>query len=74
MERMNGDDTKASDNAILFMVINATSIQLLPATIIGLRASAGSVSASDIIIPSLIATSVATAVGVILCLVLRKKK
>ena len=74
MERMNGDNTKASDNAILFMVINATSIQLLPANIIGIRASACSVSESDIIIPSLIATSVATAVGVILCLVLRKKK
>lgn len=74
MERMNGENTIASDNSILFMVINATSIQLLPATIIGLRAQAGSESASDIILPSLIATTVATVVGVIICIVLRKKK
>lgn len=47
----------------LLFIINATSIQLIPATVIALRASAGSVNASDIALPSLIATAVSTAVG-----------
>lgn len=66
MEGMQDGSDKATDNMILFMVVNATSIQLLPATIIGLRASYGSASASDIILPSLIATAVSTVCGVIL--------
>ena len=74
MEYMQDGSDKASDNMILFMVINATSIQLLPATIIGLRASKGSASASDIILPSLIATTFSTLIGVIICKVLAGKK
>lgn len=66
MECMQDGSEKATDNMILFMVINATSIQLLPATIIGLRAQYGSSSASDIILPSLIATLISTVCGVIL--------
>lgn len=66
MEGMQDGSDKATDNMILFMVVNATSIQLLPATIIGLRSSYGSASASDIILPSLIATAVSTVCGVFL--------
>lgn len=57
---------------ILFMVVNSTSIQLIPATIIGLRAAAGSNSASDIILPSLIATVISTVTGVILAKICAK--
>ena len=74
MEYMQDGSDRASDNMILFVVINATSIQLLPATIIGLRASKGSASASDIILPSLIATTFSTLIGVIMCKVLAGKK
>ena len=66
MEGMQDGSDKATDNMILFMVGNASSIQLLPATIIGLRSSYGSASASDIILPSLIATAVSTVCGVLL--------
>ena len=48
----------------LLFVINATSIQILPTTVIALRASAGSVSASDIFFPSLICTLISTACAV----------
>lgn len=71
---MAGDSEKTSDSIALFVVINCTSIQLIPTTIIGLRAAAGSASASDIILPSLIATAVSTIVGVGLCFVVRKIK
>lgn len=68
------DSEKTNDSIALFVVINCTSIQLIPTTIIGLRAAAGSVNASDIILPSLIATAVSTLVGVGLCYAVRKIK
>lgn len=77
MECMQDGSEKATDNMILFMVINSTSIQLLPATIIGLRSAAGSNAPSDIILPSLLATIISTVTGVILaklCAKLRKKE
>lgn len=66
MESMQDGTDRATDNMILFMVVNSTSIQLLPATIIGMRAAAGSISASDIILPSLLATTITTAIGIVL--------
>lgn len=72
MESMQDGSDKATDNMLLFMVINSTSIQLLPATIIGMRAAAGSDSASDIILPSLIATTLSTLIGIILAKIFAK--
>ena len=57
---------KATSNMDLLVVINATSIQLIPATIIALRASAGSGNPSSIIAPTLISSTIATVVGVVL--------
>lgn len=56
----------------LLFVINSTSIQLIPTTVIALRAAAGSVSAYDIAIPSLIATFVSTFTGAALYIAIRK--
>ena len=50
----------------LLFVINATSIQILPTTVIALRAGAGSAAAADIFLPSLICTAVSTLVAVFL--------
>ena len=58
---------KATSNMDLLVVINATSIQLLPATIIALRVSWNSTNPSSIILPTLISSTIATVVGVILC-------
>lgn len=52
----------------LLFVINATSIQILPTTVIALRAGAGSVAAADIFLPSLICTAVSTGLAVALYL------
>lgn len=52
----------------LLFVINATSVQILPTTVIALRASAGSVTPSDIFLPSLICTVISTALAIILFL------
>lgn len=68
---------RASHQMIMLMIINATSIQLLPTTVISLRTSFGSMHASDIILPSLIATTISTIVGVLgvkLAIKLTKRK
>lgn len=57
--------TKASHSMIMLMIINATSIQLLPTTVLGLRASFGSINPADILFPSLLATAVSTLVGIL---------
>lgn len=44
----------------LLFIINATSVQIVPTTVIALRTSAGSVAAADIFLPSLIATAFST--------------
>lgn len=66
MQKLDTGDKVASASMIMLMIINTTSIQLLPTTVIGLRESAGSASASDIILPTLIATIVTTTVGILL--------
>lgn len=61
----------------LLFIINSTSIQLLPTTVIALRAAAGSAAPYDIFLPSLICTVISTATAVTLFLLsgkLRRKK
>ena len=50
----------------MLFVLNATSIQLIPTSIIGVRVALGSASPADILIPTLITTAFSTAIGVIL--------
>lgn len=50
----------------LLFVINATSVQIIPSTVIALRTAAGSGAAFDIFLPSLICTAVSTTVAVLL--------
>ncbi|MBR5439579.1 MAG: hypothetical protein IKV61_05120 [Clostridia bacterium] len=55
---------------VLF-VISATSIQLLPTSVMQLLTQNGEPNASYIIIPSLIATAISTTIGIILCKVFK---
>ena len=71
---MQGEKREASDNAVLFIVLNACGVQLIPGTIIALRASAGSASPSDVFLPTVICTLVTASIGVTLCFLFRKMK
>lgn len=55
---------KNNKNRIMLLVINSTSIQLIPTTIISMRSSYS--ATSDIILPTLISTVISTIIGVIL--------
>ena len=67
MADAHGRDGRASDAMLLFLVLNTTSVQLLPTTMIALRAQAGSASPADIVLPTLLVTAAATGCGVALC-------
>lgn len=55
---------KNNKNRVMLLVVNSTSIQLIPTTIISMRSSY--FASSDIILPTLISTIISTLVGVIL--------
>lgn len=50
----------------MFFVINATSIQLIPTSVLALRTSMGAIAPSDIILPTIITTALSTIIGVLL--------
>ncbi len=56
----------------MFMILNVTSLQLIPTTVISLRITHGSASAADIILPTLIATIASTAIGIVLIKMCKK--
>jgi spore maturation protein A len=52
----------------MFIILNCSSVQLIPTTMISLRAQAGSLSAQDIFLPSLLTTLCTTVFGVLAAL------
>ena len=76
IKAMKGLD-KGSESAtramIMLVFVNSTGIQLLPTTVIGMRAVAGSVSPSCILWPTIVATFVPTILGVLLVVSLYRK-
>lgn len=72
MDRLNDNKGTASNDMALFLVLNAACIQLVPSTIISIRAASGSNNPGIIILPALISTSVAALVGVICCKILQR--
>ena len=57
----------------MFFVINATSVQLIPSSVLSLRSTLGSISPSDIILPTILATLLSSIIGIILVKVFIKK-
>ena len=64
LNRLNGYSKTASDEMCTFVVINTASIQLIPATLIALRAGAGSAAPAEIIVPVWITSAAALTIGV----------
>ncbi|KIL08420.1 spore maturation protein [Clostridium botulinum] len=72
MDRLNGKKESASNDMVLFLVLNAACIQIVPSTIISIRAACNSVNPGVIIIPALISTATAATVGIICAKILQK--
>jgi spore maturation protein SpmA len=72
LDRLNPYPGVATDAMVLFLVINATAIHLMPPTgTMAVRAAAGSTAPSAIWVPTLIATTCAMTVGVLVVFLLR---
>ena len=67
MAAANGDTGRASDAMILFFVLNSACLEILPSTMIALRAQHGAKNPADIVLPVLISTAVSAAAGVLVC-------
>ena len=72
MDRLNNNSETASNDMALFLVLNATCIQLVPSTIISIRAACNSANPGIIILPTLISTATAAVVGVMCCKILQR--
>ena len=73
LERENGFSKRASDAMCMFVIINTASLQLLPTTIMGLRAKFGSAFPSEIIVPVWITSVCALLIGVISAKILERR-
>lgn len=67
LQTLNPKKDRASNEMILFLVINISSIQLIPFTMLKIRADAGATNPNEIIISTLVATSISTIVAIISC-------
>uniref|UniRef100_A0A832MJ30 Nucleoside transporter/FeoB GTPase Gate domain-containing protein n=1 Tax=Eiseniibacteriota bacterium TaxID=2212470 RepID=A0A832MJ30_UNCEI len=66
LQSLNPEPDRATDEMILFMVINASSVTVLPMTIFTFRAQLGAADPTDVFVPILIATYCSTMAGLLL--------
>ncbi|WP_152227783.1 nucleoside recognition domain-containing protein [Pseudomonas sp. SCB32] len=65
LQELNPSSTTASNAQILFLVLNASSLTLLPVTIFMYRAQQGAADPTLVFLPILLATSASTLVGLL---------
>lgn len=69
MQKLNDRKDTATDAMIMFLVLNSSGLCLVPISIMMYRAQGGAANPTDVFIPILIATAIATLVGLgALCL------
>ncbi|MTI48820.1 nucleoside recognition domain-containing protein [Sporosalibacterium faouarense] len=74
MNKLNNDKKRATNAMCMFLIINMSSVQLVPLTVLKIRADAGSLNPTEIIGTSLVATTVSTVVGIISAKILQNRR
>ncbi|RCH55973.1 hypothetical protein DJ568_04270 [Mucilaginibacter hurinus] len=72
LQEINKDRDTASNAQIMFLVLHTSGLQMLPVTIIAQRAILGAADPTDVFIPCIIATYVATISGLIIVAIKQK--
>lgn len=72
MEKANIKKGTATNDMARFLVLNAACIQLVPTSVISIRAACGSHNPGIIIIPAIVTTGIAAIMGMIYCSVLER--
>ncbi len=69
LQSVNPQKDRATDAMIMFLVLNASGLCLIPISIMMYRAQAGAANPTDVFLPILVATFMATFVGIVsLCI------
>ncbi len=74
LQSLNPNPEEATNDQILFLVINTSAVTLIPITIFVYRAQMGAADPTDIFIPLLIATFCSTLVGLITTSIVQRLK
>lgn len=72
LQKLNEHKDTATNAMVVFLAINTASVTLVPATTIGILSAAGGTNTTNIIGPTIIATTVSTVVAVIAAKSLQK--
>jgi spore maturation protein A len=72
LQTLNPDKDAATNSMVTFLAMTTSGVQLIPATMIGVLAAAGSQQPTAIIAPSIIATFVGTLAAVVAAKVLQR--
>jgi spore maturation protein SpmA len=65
LQEVNADQSKASDPQIMFLVLNTSSLTLIPISILAMRVACGAKVPTDVFIPIILATYFSTMTGLI---------
>jgi spore maturation protein SpmA len=65
LQEVNPDQSKASDSQIMFLVLNTSSLTLIPISILAMRVACGAKVPTDVFIPIILATYFSTMTGLI---------
>jgi len=65
LQQLNPQPDTASDDQILFLVVNASAVTVIPTAIMTYRAQLGAADPTDVFLPLLIATFCSTMVGIL---------
>lgn len=66
MQELNTKKDTATNPMIMFLVLNTSGLTIIPTSILAFRATYGAASPTDVFIPILLATTIATIAGIIL--------
>ena len=74
LQSINGEKDTATDAMLMFLILNSSGLCLIPIGVMMYRAQCGAANPTDVFVPILIATSIATLAGVLaLCIKQRIK-
>ena len=74
LQTLNADKSKASNAMIMFVVLGASGLTIIPTAIMAYRAQLGAANPADVFLPLLIATYFATLGGLLACCAAQKIK
>ena len=72
LQKENPNKEEASDSMCMFLGMNTAGFQIIPATVIAVLVGLGATKPTDIILPTLIVTTISFIVAIITALILKK--